>query len=325
MPSAASFRSRISLHTGLSARSSSPCLNGSSPSCRPTACSSSLAARSSAQPLDLVPLILVTTVASTLSAICWYGIGHALGEERTHNLVKRYGRYVGLKEAVYLSLAGRYTRNAFIATFMGQTIPVVRCYLSLARRHSRPAARHLLAGRIDRQFALGRRLHVHGLRAACPRLGSPRRDALRRGGSARRSRAASPGCWPSAARAPRIDKRRRPGAVLTRFVRMSQNRSGFPPKFRASFETSRINAFLTAVTISLRWGRLRPATVRRMLKGTRWTDRPVPPRRQTLPIFSSSCSPTRARRRTPIADRSSWATASPSCATSSISPTSSIS
>src|SRR6478609_455463 len=61
------------------------------------------------QPLDLVPLILVTTVASTLSAICWYGIGHALGEERTHALVKRYGRYVGLKESVYLSLAGRYT------------------------------------------------------------------------------------------------------------------------------------------------------------------------------------------------------------------------
>lgn len=83
------------------------------------------------QPLDLVPLILVTTAASTISAICWYGIGHALGEERTHALVKRYGRYVGLKEAVYLSLAGRYTRNAFIATLMGQTIPVVRCYLSL--------------------------------------------------------------------------------------------------------------------------------------------------------------------------------------------------
>jgi membrane protein DedA with SNARE-associated domain len=82
-------------------------------------------------PIDLVPLILVATLASTLSAICWYGIGHALGEERTHNLVKRYGCYVGLKEKIYVSLAGRYTRNAFIATFMGQTIPVVRCYLSL--------------------------------------------------------------------------------------------------------------------------------------------------------------------------------------------------
>lgn len=84
-----------------------------------------------ARPLDLMPLIAVTALASTLSAVCWYGIGHALGEARTHALVKRYGRYVGLRETLYLSLSDRYTRNAFVATFMGQTIPVVRCYLSL--------------------------------------------------------------------------------------------------------------------------------------------------------------------------------------------------
>jgi len=84
-----------------------------------------------AHPIDLVPLTIVTTVASTLSAICWYGIGHALGEARTHEAVKRFGRYVGLREALYLSLAGRYSRNAFVATFMGQIVPVVRCYLSL--------------------------------------------------------------------------------------------------------------------------------------------------------------------------------------------------
>ncbi len=83
------------------------------------------------RPLDLLPLIVVATLASTLSALCWYGIGHALGEVRTRALVKRYGCYVGLRESLYLSLAGRYSRNAFIATFMGQTIPVVRCYLSL--------------------------------------------------------------------------------------------------------------------------------------------------------------------------------------------------
>ena len=83
------------------------------------------------RPIDLVPLILLATAASTLSAVCWYGIGHALGEARTHALVKRYGRYVGLKEALYVTLAGRYTRNAFVATLMGQIVPVVRCYLSL--------------------------------------------------------------------------------------------------------------------------------------------------------------------------------------------------
>lgn len=83
------------------------------------------------KPIDLIPLIIATTLGSTLGGVCWYGLGYLLGEERTHRLVRRFGRYVFLKEALYLSLAGRYARNAFVATFIGQTIPVVRVYLSL--------------------------------------------------------------------------------------------------------------------------------------------------------------------------------------------------
>lgn len=83
------------------------------------------------RPIDLIPLIVATTLASTLGAVCWYGLGYALGEARTHALVRRFGRYVWLREKLYLSLAGRYSRNAFVATFIGQTIPVVRVYLSL--------------------------------------------------------------------------------------------------------------------------------------------------------------------------------------------------
>jgi len=82
-------------------------------------------------PIDLIPLIIATTLASTLGGVCWYGLGYALGEARTHALVRRFGRYVWLSEKLYLSLADRYSRNAFIATFIGQTIPVVRVYLSL--------------------------------------------------------------------------------------------------------------------------------------------------------------------------------------------------
>ncbi len=82
-------------------------------------------------PMELVPLVLIATVASTLGAVCWYGIGNLLGEERTHQAVKRFGRYVWLKEELYLSLADRYSRNAFAATFFGQVVPVVRVYLSL--------------------------------------------------------------------------------------------------------------------------------------------------------------------------------------------------
>jgi membrane protein DedA with SNARE-associated domain len=82
-------------------------------------------------PIDLIPLIIVTTLASTLGGLCWYAIGNVLGARRTHDLVKKYGGYVWLKEDLYLSLAERYSRNAFTATFIGQIIPVVRVYLSL--------------------------------------------------------------------------------------------------------------------------------------------------------------------------------------------------
>lgn len=83
------------------------------------------------RPVDLLPLIVATVLATTLGAICWYGIGRWLGEERTHRAVVRYGRFVFLREPLYLSLAARYSRNAFLATFIGQTVPVVRVYLSL--------------------------------------------------------------------------------------------------------------------------------------------------------------------------------------------------
>lgn len=84
-----------------------------------------------ATPADLAALIAAATLGSTLGGLCWYGIGYVLGEARTHQFVRRFGRYVWLTEELYLSLASRYSRNAFIATFIGQTVPVVRVYLSL--------------------------------------------------------------------------------------------------------------------------------------------------------------------------------------------------
>ena len=82
-------------------------------------------------PAELLVLVVATTLASTVGAVCWYAIGFALGEKRTHEMVRRFGRYVWLRETLYLSLAARYSRNVFAATFIGQTIPVVRVYLSL--------------------------------------------------------------------------------------------------------------------------------------------------------------------------------------------------
>lgn len=82
-------------------------------------------------PLDLAWLAAAVTLASAFGGLCWYGLGRLLGAERTEALVRRYGRYVWLREDVYQRLGTRYHRHYFAATFIGQAVPVVRIYLSL--------------------------------------------------------------------------------------------------------------------------------------------------------------------------------------------------
>jgi membrane protein DedA with SNARE-associated domain len=82
-------------------------------------------------PGDLAWLMLAVTLASSLGGLGWYGAGRLLGAERTEAFVRRYGRYLFLSERLYASLGERYRRHYFAATFIGQSVPVVRIYLSL--------------------------------------------------------------------------------------------------------------------------------------------------------------------------------------------------
>jgi alkaline phosphatase len=80
---------------------------------------------------DLILAIVATTVGSTIGALWWYGLGLALGSQRIEILIERFGRFVGFKPALYQRMAGAYRRNHFWVTVAGQTIPVVRVYLSV--------------------------------------------------------------------------------------------------------------------------------------------------------------------------------------------------
>jgi len=82
-------------------------------------------------PAELAWLIAAVTLASSLGGMCWYGAGRLLGAERTEALVRRFGRYIWLREDLYHALGRRYRRHYFAATFIGQTVPVVRIYLSI--------------------------------------------------------------------------------------------------------------------------------------------------------------------------------------------------
>ena len=80
---------------------------------------------------NLALTILVTALGSTVGAICWYGLGRAIGPTRCAALVARYGRYVKLTSSRYEHLAWSYRRNRFGVTVIGQTIPLVRIFLPL--------------------------------------------------------------------------------------------------------------------------------------------------------------------------------------------------
>jgi alkaline phosphatase len=80
---------------------------------------------------DLVLAVIATTVGSTIGALWWYGLGLALGSKRIETLVERFGRFAFLKPSLYQKMAGAYRRNHFWVTVAGQTIPVVRVYLSI--------------------------------------------------------------------------------------------------------------------------------------------------------------------------------------------------
>jgi alkaline phosphatase len=80
---------------------------------------------------DLTMTVAAAAIGSTIGSLCWYGLGFALGAERSESFVARFGRYIFLKPALYRRMAESYRRNHFWVTVVGQTIPAVRVYLSI--------------------------------------------------------------------------------------------------------------------------------------------------------------------------------------------------
>jgi alkaline phosphatase len=82
-------------------------------------------------PGDIAIVMAATASGSTLGALWWYGLGFALGPQRSEAIVERFGRYILLKPSLYRRMASAYTRNHFWVTAISQTIPTVRVYISI--------------------------------------------------------------------------------------------------------------------------------------------------------------------------------------------------
>jgi membrane protein DedA with SNARE-associated domain len=80
---------------------------------------------------DLATTAIAAAVGSTIGTLWWYGIGFALGSQRSAAFIERCGRFFFLNPALYQRMAGAYCRNHFWVTVLGQTIPAVRVYLAI--------------------------------------------------------------------------------------------------------------------------------------------------------------------------------------------------
>jgi membrane protein DedA with SNARE-associated domain len=80
---------------------------------------------------NLATTAIAAAIGSTIGTLWWYGIGFALGPQRSASFVERFGRFIFLKPALYQRMATAYCRNHFWVTVFGQTIPAVRVYLAI--------------------------------------------------------------------------------------------------------------------------------------------------------------------------------------------------
>jgi membrane protein DedA with SNARE-associated domain len=81
--------------------------------------------------VDLVGAVTASTLGSVLGAIGWYSLGRMIGHERSEQFIERFGKYVLLRPAFYRRLMAAYSRNQFLVTAIGQTVPTARIYLPL--------------------------------------------------------------------------------------------------------------------------------------------------------------------------------------------------
>jgi len=81
--------------------------------------------------MTIVGAVVAATVGSLLGALVLYWIGYALGPDRSHALVKKYGRWVMISEDDLDKAQSWFDNHGRSAVFFGRLAPLVRSLISL--------------------------------------------------------------------------------------------------------------------------------------------------------------------------------------------------
>jgi membrane protein DedA with SNARE-associated domain len=80
---------------------------------------------------SLPGMVVAATVGSVVGAWILYGISAAIGPERLHQFLVRYGRWFGVKERDLIRAEDWFDRRAGTAVLIGRCVPLIRSVVSI--------------------------------------------------------------------------------------------------------------------------------------------------------------------------------------------------
>ena len=80
---------------------------------------------------SVVVMVIASTIGSVVGALVLYAIAAAIGPERIHTFVVRFGRWFGVKESDMVRAEEWFDRRSNVAVLVGRCVPLIRSLVSI--------------------------------------------------------------------------------------------------------------------------------------------------------------------------------------------------
>ena len=79
----------------------------------------------------VVVMVVVATIGSIIGALAMYWIAAVIGDDRLHQFIRRFGKWVHVRESDLNKAEEWFDRHATSAVFVGRCVPLIRSVISI--------------------------------------------------------------------------------------------------------------------------------------------------------------------------------------------------
>ena len=80
---------------------------------------------------SVIVMVVASTIGSVIGALVLYAIAAAIGPERIHTFVVRFGKWFGVKESDMVRAEEWFDRRSNVAVLVGRCVPLIRSLVSI--------------------------------------------------------------------------------------------------------------------------------------------------------------------------------------------------